>query len=418
MDLKEIIKEQREELEEIEQQEKLVPREGFERAKKALTFPNILVITGIRRCGKSIFAYLLSKGMSAGYINFDDERIANLKTEDLNLVMTTFYELYGDVQYVVLDEIQNVDKWELFANRLRRSKKVILTGSNSNLLSGELSTHLTGRYLDIKLFPFSFNEFLVKKGFQISSAYTSKEKAEILRLLREYLDNGGFPEIHKFGSEVVLRVYNDIITKDILLRHGIRKIEKLKMLAKYLITNSSQEFTYSKLAEVLDIKQIPTISNWVSYLENSFLLFKLERFDFKLKKQFLSPKKIYCIDPGIIHSIGFKFSENSGRLMENLVAIELQRKKQALYKLEVYYWKNHQQNEVDFVLKEGKSVTQLIQVTYANSKEEIKERELNSLVKAGKALRCKKLIVITWNYESSEKGITFIPLWKWLMGYK
>ena len=383
-------------------------------AKNILKHPNILAVLGIRRCGKSIFSYLLAKGSKTGYINFDDERLIELKNEDFDKILTSFYELYGDLDYVILDEIQNVKHWELFVNRLRRTKKVILTGSNSKLLAGELSTHLTGRYLDIELFPFSFREYLLKQGFKNSTAYTSREKAEIINYLKEYLQIGGFPEVYKFGKAMISRIYNDILTKDILLKHKIKKIEELKKLANYLVTNSSQEATYSKLSKILEIKSMITISNWIGYLENSFLVFKVERFDFKLKQQFIAPKKFYCIDTGLLNSIGFQFSDNMGRLIENEVAIELQIRKEKTSS-KVYYWKDHQQNEADFVIKDDKTITEIIQVTYASSKNDIREREISSLLKASKALRCNNLTVITWDYEAEENNIKFIPLWKWLL---
>ena len=201
--------------------------------------------------------------------------------------------------------------------------------------------------------------------------------------------------------------------------YNISKKEEIKKLAKYLITNSSDEITYSKLTRILNVKSANTISKWVSYIENAFLIFKLERFDFKLKQQFIAPKKIYCIDTGLINSIGFRFSENKGKIIENEVALELKRRISIDKDFEIYYWKDYVQNEVDFVLKKDKKIEQLIQVSYINSKEEIKEREIKALLKAGKELKCKNLLIITWNYESEEKiknsRIIFIPLWKWLM---
>ena len=419
MDFKSIIKEQREELEKIEKEEKIIERTGLNKSKESLKYPNILAILGIRRCGKSIFSYLLAKPHKFAYINFDDERLAGLKTEDLNKILESFYELYENIDYIILDEIQNVDNWELFVNRLRRTKKIILTGSNSKLLSGELSTHLTGRYLDIILFPFSFKEFLKLKEVKENKVYTTQEKAEIMKTLQEYLEIGGFPEAYKFGKGMISKIYEDILTKDILLRYNISKKEEIKKLAKYLITNSSGEITYSKLARIFNIKHVSTISNWISYLENAFLIFRLERFDFKLKQQFIAPKKVYCIDSGLMNSIGFKFSENKGKVIENEVALELQRRRAKENSFEVYYWKDYQQNEVDFVLKKDKKIESLIQVSYINSKEEIREREISALLKASKELRCKNLIIITWDYETEEKfngkNVKFIPLWKWLL---
>ena len=415
MDFKSIIKEQREELESIERQEKIIPREKQEEARRVLTHPNILAVLGIRRCGKSIFSYLLAKNSRTGYINFDDERLVGLQSEDLDKILASFYELYGDVEYVILDEIQNIKNWELFVNRLRRTKRVIITGSNSTLLSGELARHLTGRYIDVELFPFSFKEFLLKKTFKEAPAYTTQEKGEIFNYLKEYLQFGGFPEVYKFGRAILSRIYENIITKDILLRHRITKVDELKKLANYLLSNFSQEATYSKLANLLGIKQVSTISHWVSYLENSFLIFRVERFDFKLKKQFIAPKKFYGLDPGLINSVSFQFSENIGRLMENVVAIELQRRKSVEPLSAIYYWKNHQQREVDFVIKKEKKIMELIQVTYASSKQDLKARELPSLMEAGQELRCKNLTVITWDYEARENNLRFIPLWKWLL---
>ncbi len=419
MDLRGLIKEQREELERIEKEERIIKREHLEASRTFLKHPNALAILGIRRCGKSIFSYLLAKGKKFGYINFDDERLSGIKAEELNKILEAFYELYGDVEYIILDEIQNVGKWELFVNRLRRTKKVIITGSNSKLLSGELATHLTGRHIDIELFPFSFREFLDFKGFKKSEAYTTIEKAEILKLLKSYFNFGGFPEVEKFGKPMIARIYDDIITKDILLRYKIKKLDEMKRLAKYVVTNSSEEISYSKMAKILGIKHVSTISNWISYLEDSFLIFKLERFAFKLKQQYLAPKKVYCIDSGLINSVGFRLSENFGKLMENIVAVELKRRKAPGNSFEVFYWKDHQQNEVDFLVKRGAKVEQLIQVTYANDIEDLKEREARSLLKASKELKCKNLIVITWEYEAEDKikgkKIKFIPLWKWLL---
>ncbi|MBI5347457.1 MAG: ATP-binding protein [Candidatus Aenigmarchaeota archaeon] len=414
MDFDTIVKEQREELERIEATENIIPRENTTVAENALKFPNVLAILGIRRCGKSVFSHLLAKAKNYGYANFDDERLLGVKTEDLNELLKSFYKLYGDVEIIVLDEIQNVRGWELFVNRLRRTKKVILTGSNSHLLSGELATHLTGRHIDVVLHPFSFREFLKFKKFKTATAYTTKEKAALLRLLEEYLQVGGFPEVQKFGKQIVSVIYEDVLTKDIILRHKIKKMEEIRKLAKYCINNTGQEFSYSKTAKVLGVRHVSTVSKWANYLEEAFLIFKLERFSYKLKQQFLAPKKVYCTDSGIINTIDFKFSENKGKIMENLVAIELKKRNNQ----EIYYWKDYLQHEVDFVIKKGNKIQQLIQVSYANSHDDVKEREITALLKASKALKCKKLLLITWDYEAKEKTknleIQYTPLWKWL----
>ncbi len=422
MEFKEIIKEQREELKDIEKREKIIQRESLHQAEKFLVQPNVLALLGVRRCGKSIFSYLVFKNRSFGYVNFDDERLAGLKTEQLNDVLAAFYELYGDIDCLVFDEIQNINGWELFINRLRRTKKVIITGSNSNLLSGELANYLTGRYLDLILYPFSFREFLDFHQFQRAVAYTTKEKAAILKFLNQYFEFGGFPEVKKFGKNILSRTYNDIITKDILLRYKLKKSNELKELARYLVTNFCQEISYRKLSTVLKIKQPNTLSKWLSYLEESFLFFQVARFNFKLKEQVIAPRKIYCVDNGLVGVVAFRFSKDIGRFMENTVAVELQRKKSGDSFLEIYYWKDHQQNEVDFVIKKQMKIIQLIQVSYIRDKEEIKEREIKALLRASRELKCNNLLIITYDYEDTmkvnNKKIQLFPLWKWLLQEK
>jgi predicted AAA+ superfamily ATPase len=366
------------------------------------------------------------------YINFDDERLFDFTSKDFDLLIQAFYELYGDFDYVVLDEPHNIQGWELFVSRLRRTKKVIITGSNSKLLSGELATHLTGRYIDFTLFPFSFREFLRFYDFSLSpeDVYSTKKEAQVKKFLDDYLSAGGFPERLIFGREILVRIYSDIIEKDILTRYKIKKKKTFKELTRYLISNFSSEISLNKLKNIFGIKDVHTLKNWISFLENAYLIFILERFSFKLKEQFIAPKKVYCIDTGLAGVIGYKLMEDKGKLMENLVAVELLRRKSYWYNSwEIYYWKDHQQNEVDFVIKEGKDVVQLIQVCYDIEMYKTKEREIKSLVKASKELRCNNLTIINWDYYGEEEVqnqfergkkskkfiIKFIPLWRWLI---
>ena len=422
-EIKKIIVSQREEVEEKFKLGEIVKREpDINKLRRFLAYPNILAILGIRRCGKSIFSWQLFKNIKFGYVNFDDERFFGVTSKDLDKVLQAFYELYKNIENIILDEIQNVNGWELFVNRLRRTKKVIITGSNSKLLSGELATHLTGRYIDFTLMPFSFREFLRYKKIKIKDKnfYSTKKIANLKRLLQEYLKNGGLPEVNLFGREFLVRIYADIIEKDIIRRIKIRKIKTFKEIAKYLLSNSTSEFTIKKLSNIFEIKDTHTLKNWIDALENAYLFFVFQRYSPKLKEQIIAPKKIYCMDTGIISSIGFKISENIGRLMENLVLIELLRKRSYWYpNLEIFYWKDYQQREVDFVIKEGLKVKQLIQVTYSSDKNEIEKREIRALLKASDLLKCKNLLIITWDYEGEEeiknKVVKFIPLWKWLI---
>ena len=421
-DLKRIIVSQREEMEEKFTKLKIIGREPeIEDLRNFLEFPNILAILGVRRCGKSIFSWQILRGKKFGYINFDDERLGEFEAKQLNMILQAFYELYGvDLEFMILDEPQNIKKWELFANRLRRTKKVVITGSNSRLLSGELATALTGRHITFELFPFSFREYLNYNDINITkeSFYSIKIVSRVKKLLQEFLKIGGLPETYLFGREMALRTYTDIVEKDVIRRLKTRKKAALKELAKYLVTASASEITFRKLSHVLEVKDIHTIKNWIDGLSEAYLITIIERFSPKLKEQLIAPKKVYTLDNGIISTVGFRISEDIGKLMENLVAIELLRRRSYWHHdWEIYYWKDYQQHEVDFVIKEGFNIKQLIQVTHVSGIDEISRRELRSLIKASDLLKCNDLLVITWDYEEEgefeDKKIKFIPLWKW-----
>ncbi|MFN4132960.1 MAG: ATP-binding protein [Candidatus Hadarchaeales archaeon] len=416
-ELKQVIETQRSELNNTFEKEQIIAREKLGYAKKFLKCPNILAVLGVRRCGKSIFSVLLAKemGENFGYINFDDERLAGIGPKDLDKILQGFYELYGKVDFIILDEPQNVEKWELFANRLRRSKKVIITGSNSQLLSGELATALTGRHVDVLLSPFSFREALSFKP----NIYLTEDIAKVRKELQMYIKGSGFPEYLKFGPRIVINIYEDIINKDCIRRYGIRNEKSFKELARYLVSNFSSEFTYSKLSKITGIKDVHTVKNYVDYMREAFLIHLLERFSFKLKQQIIAPKKAYVVDHGLANFIGFGLTKNLGRLYETIVCAELFNRLSETHTTEIYYYKDHQGREVDFVVKYGARVKQLIQVCYDLSDFNTKERELKSLTKAGKELGCTDLLVITDDFEGEEKfngrKIKFLPLWKWLL---
>ncbi|MBM4386904.1 MAG: ATP-binding protein [Deltaproteobacteria bacterium] len=424
LELKKVIVDQQEEVESLLEQEEIIERELDSRKLRGfLKHPNVLVISGVRRSGKSILSLLLSRGEKYGYLNFDDERLVGFTEKDFNRLLQAFYELYGEeLEYFVFDEIQNIPHWQVFINRLRRTKKIIVTGSNARLLSGELSTVLTGRYLDFTLYPFSFREFLRYKKAEpkTTDAYSTKKTAELKRRLAEYLQLGGFPEVFKFGKSINQRIYGDILMRDILFRYKIRHKKSFKELANYLLTNFSREFSYSKLQKVFALKDVHTVKNYLDHLVSSFLFITLEKFSFKLKEQVIAPKKVYSIDPGLINALSFQFSPNLGPIAENAVLLELLRKRSyGEEDFDVYFWKDYRQREVDFVIKKDKRVQQLIQVCCQFTGPETKERELKSLVEAGRELRCDNLLVITDDLEGEEvckgKQIRFVPLWRWLL---
>lgn len=421
--IKKVIVDQREEIEEFFGREEIIDREiNTQRLRKFLSHPNVLVITGPRRSGKSTLAALILRGESCGYLNFDDERLAGFLSDDFNAALEAFYNLYGDnLEYFIFDEIQNIANWELFINRLRKNKKIVITGSNANLLSGDLATHLTGRYLELSLYPFSFREFLRFKKFEIKKEdfYSTKRISRIKKYLDEYLKFGGFPEIFKFGSAIVNKIYEDVITKDILLRYGVKNKNAFRELSNYLISNFGQEINYRKLGNIFSIKNVHTVRNYVEYLSSSFLIFILEKFSYKLKQQYITSKKVYGIDTGLVNSVAFQFSENSGRIMENAVMIDLKRRSDYFSpKSDIYYWQDYSGREVDFVVKNGNKITQLIQVCQNLENIEAKEREIKSLLKASEELHCNNLLIITSEKEDIQKignkKIVIAPLWKWL----
>lgn len=409
---------------ELEQRlsEPFIERGAADNYSGKLENPLIKVIIGPRRSGKSFFAiHFLKKQGNFGYVNFDDETLAG--SADYDGIVAAMNHVYGAPKYVLFDEIQNLPKWELFANRLQRQGyNLTLTGSNANLLSRELATHLTGRHVLIDVIPFSFREFL---GFEKNELTT----AEIREKLFEYLVYGGYPEPrmkHLDYKEYLSTLLTSTIYKDIVKRHKVRFAQGVEDLALYLLSNVAREYSYNTLSKMTRCKSVHTIEKYIGYLEEAFLFFRINRFSFKVREQLASNKKIYCIDNGFIHAKAFQTGPDRGRLYENAVAIRL-KKAELDGRSSVYYWKNPQQEEVDFVVKEGTKVTQLIQVCCNVQNPETKKREIRALLKAGRELKCDNLTLITEDQDEGEeeaewfgiKGrIKCVPLWKWLLSFQ
>ncbi len=390
----------------------------------------VLAIKGVRRCGKSRLAYLIGKGKERGFllINFEDPRLRDVEPKEILKIVEVYQKNVNEKlpSILVLDEVQNICGWEKVARLYSEVKgvKVIVTGSSSKLMSEEYATVLTGRHLDFELFPLSFREVLSWKGIGKEKLKIYKHKINVLKSFDEFMKFGGFPEVFltedKRDKMLLLREYfNDIIFKDVVKRFRVREIEKIENLAKLYLTNISTLQSFNKIKNIVGLS-LDSVERFSKYFETARLFFFIPKFGYSITQQILSAKKVYCIDPGFFTAIGFKFSQNIGRLMENLVAVELLRRKSYWNPgTEVFYWKDYQQREVDFVVKEGLGVKELIQVTYANGFDEVENRELRSLVKASELLRCKNLLVITWDYEGEEefkgKRIRFVPLWKWLL---
>lgn len=390
--------------------------QGFERDidfKEYIASKQIVVISGVRRSGKSTLLKQISlKIPQFYYINFDDERLINFTIQDFNTLIVIWKKKFQS-KYILIDEIQNIANWERFVRRVHdEGYKLFITGSNAKLLSSELSTHLTGRHKKVELFPFSFKELIDYRKVNITGSPTTETKAKILRLFDDYLIHGGFPEYIKYkDSEYLKRIYEDIIYRDIITRFGIKEVKSFRELTNYIFTNFTKEASYNTLKNILGIKTTMSVRAYVGFLEESYLVFELFKYDFSLKKQYISDKKLYVVDNGMRNATAFYFSEDRGRLLENLVYIELRRRGKNLY-----YFKD--KVECDFLIQEKNKIVQALQVTQKIDKTN-EEREFNGLIIALDRLNVKNGLILTENQDEvrtiNSHKIIIKPIWRWLL---
>lgn len=381
----------------------------------------IKAIVGPRRAGKSIFSFLLLKSQDFAYVNFDDDDL--LKIDNHSEISKGIFETYPQAKTLLLDEVQNLRNWELFVNKLQRSDlNIVVTGSNSKLLSRELAAALTGRHVPIEVLPFSFREFLDARGISIEKEPgTPRTVGNVLANLNEYIKNGGFPEVVVKNIEAktyLSTLLDSILLKDVVRRYKVRFPEKLYELAIYLVSNFAKEVSFTKLKNILSFNSVNTVQNYLGYLEESYVVCLLNRFSPKLKEQLKTAKKTYVIDNGFITAKAFHLSDDVGRLMESAVFAELLRRGHKPNE-GLYYYKTRNQREVDFVVREGLAIKSLIQVCYQTSNDEVLTRESKSLIEAAEELDCREMIIITWDHEGEKniknKPVKLIPLWKWLI---
>lgn len=388
-----------------------------------------VAIIGPRRAGKTYSVFQLIKALlktvkmsQVLYVNFERADIGVVDYRDLIAMLETFYEMYPENKaknvWLFLDEIQNVSGWEKFVRTaLDQNVKVYLTGSSSKLLSKEIATAMRGRTITYRVLPFSFREFLRAKNFKLGKFISSSEKAKVLNLLRIYLEYGGYPEAVIYEPERE-RILNNIIEtavyKDVVERSKIRNTKAMKLLMGALI--NSKEFSVHKFYNFLRSMGIKVGKNvlykYIEHLNDAFFVFMLRKFSHSYKEAEQSVPKAYFIDNGLLKISGI---HDHGRLMENLVFVELLRKE-----CDISYYRSVTKEEAGFVLKDGKQVRQIIQVCHDIGNFNTKDREVRSIIKASKNLKCRNLLVITWDFESEEKlkgkKIKYIPLWKWLLG--
>jgi hypothetical protein len=395
-----------------------VERERLGEIERAMHLPHAVVISGLRRVGKSTllaqFAHRLGEERFY-YVNFEDDRFLGFQAEDANDLYQALVELFGERPVFIIDEVQNVIGWEHFVRRfMDQGIKFFITGSNASLLSRELGTRLTGRYIPVELFPFSFVEFLHFKGYAIPdlTRLTTVEKASLQQRLNDYLSLGGIPEPLKYPELPLLRtLYDDILYRDIATRYRIEEVRALKELAFYLMSNPTSQVSFNKLKEQFRLGSVNTIKNYIEYLENSWLIFTINVYAYSVKRQQIAAKKIYSIDTGLANAIGFSFSPNTGKLMENAAFLALRRKTH-----EIYYYTTPAGYEVDFYMPESK---QLVQVAQSMDNPATREREIRALADAMDALGLSSGLILTdSNSETITRNgftITIRSLAEWLL---
>lgn len=362
-------------------------------ADELLQNPLIKLITGPRRVGKSVFALLMLQGKNFAYLNFDDNQL--LEKWDEDLAISALDDVYLDYDFMLLDEIQNLPDWDLWVSKLyRRGKNLIITGSNAKMLSSEMATVLTGRYLQIEMFPFSLDEIMRWKNI---SPDREEQSAQAIVLADDYMRNGGYPETipaRGITKSYLSTLFDSILLKDVAQRHNVRNTTDLYNLATYLLSNFCNPISANELAGELGMSSVATTKKFCDYLNEPYLFFYLPRFNNKLKLMNKAPKKVYVVDNGFVQSTAFNLSENLGRLLENQVFVELLRRGYIPGQT-LFYYRTRNDKEIDFVTRKGTKVEQLIQVCYDMTSEKTRKRELDALVEAAEELHCDNLLVIT-----------------------
>ncbi|MBO3755195.1 MAG: ATP-binding protein [Candidatus Brockarchaeota archaeon] len=394
----------------------------------------VISVYGVRRSGKSFLLRQVAKRFSERlgkdrvlYVNFEEARFSSNEVKTLIEIYDAYREFIRPCgkPLVILDEVQEIKEWERFVRSLheKNEARLVVSGSSAKLMSEELATLLSGRDIPVEIFPLSFREFLKFKGIELKDEENSIiRKFEIIQRLREYLEFGGFPEVVLEESEekkkaILKRYFETIIVKDVERRFNIRERGKLEFLANFYITNISSPVTYSSVSKTLKMPK-KTVERFSSHLATSRALFFVPRFSPTLKEQEKAARKVYSIDTGMSNTVGYKIFENYGKTMENVVAVELLRRFSTSPTTRIYHVKVNER-EVDFAVKEGLKINQLIQVSYVSDRDEISKREIEALLKAGLELKCNNLSIITWDVEEqinvNGKTIKLIPLWKWLL---
>lgn len=376
-------------------------REQLHEVERAASSPHAVIISGLRRAGKSTLLAQMAHRLGEEtfyYLNFEDDRLLNFQADDINDLYQNLLELFGERKIFILDEIQNIDGWEHFVRRfMDMGFKFYITGSNASLLSRELGTRLTGRYIAIELFPFSFKEYLRFRDIPLPplDRMTTVDLAQLQKNLSEYMQAGGIPDALKYPELPILRtLYNDVLYRDIATRYRLGNVVMLKELGFFLMSNIANLISYNKLKQQFNVGSVNTIKTYVEYMEDSWLFFTLNVHDYSVKRQQIAPKKIYSIDTGLSRSVGFQFSPNTGRGLENLVFLALRQKNQ-----EIFYLTTPNGYEIDFYLPEK---GELIQVSQHLENPATRQRELRALQDALAHTPAKKALILA---DANQEGV-------------
>jgi len=394
----------------------IIPRELKTKINEFKKVPYIIIVSGIRRSGKSTLLQQIRTDIldNSYYVNFDDERFVNFNVEDFQTLYELLIELFGNRKIFLFDEIQNVKSWERFVRRLHdNGKKIYVTGSNASMLSRELGTHLTGRHISFSLYPFSFKEFLLfkKQRYSKLDMLTTEKKSILKKFFNEYLEKGGFPEYLQTEKEEYLKsLYENILYRDIITRYNLSNEKTIKEVVNYAVSNIGKEISFNSLRKLTNLTSATTVREYFEYLENSYMVFLISRYNTSLKKQIYYNKKVYFIDTAMAKLLGFRTSDDYGRMLENLVFLHLKK----LGK-EIYFHK--EKYECDFVIRKANTIEDAIQVT--QSLKDNREHEINGLVEALNTYKLKEGLLLTVDQEEEfiekDKKIVVKPIWKWLL---
>lgn len=355
----------------------------------------IKLITGPRRVGKSTQALLMLRNKNFAYLNFDSQQL--LDNWDADLVMRTLDDVYPGYEYLLLDEVQNLPDWDLWVSELyRMGKNMVITGSNAKMLSSEMATVLTGKYLQVEMLPFSLEEFFDWNKLELHGL-REENKTDASVLIDDYLRNGGYPEV--VASRQLTRSYLDtlfdsIVWKDVAKRHNVRNITDLNDLALYLVSNFCNPLSANELTEELGFSSVNTTKKYLDYLHEPYLFYYLPRYNNKLKLMKKAPRKVYLVDNGFVEAKAFSLSDNLGRLLENQVFVELIRRGYNTDKT-IFYYRSRNDKEVDFVLRNGPHITCLVQVCYDLGSPKTEKREVDALLECAGELNCDNLLIVT-----------------------